>query len=102
MTTPPFKGNAPPLKLVPLTNYFPNHWIGRPVFAPCEYSAAGVCWSDYDEDDVPGNPPETRYDVGVVYRVEPADQPNFYQVYFIGSCGSSLHYSAYSLFTTEI
>ncbi len=98
----------PPFKLVQLTNFPATAWIGRPVFCPCEQRGDVPTWVDTDDnepvdasaDGPPG--PHPAYDVGVVTRYDP--DPDFadlghVRVWFVGSRGSMLHYTAWNLWT---
>lgn len=100
-------GNPFPLKLVQLHHFPADTWVGRVVFAPCGQTGDTPTWVDTDEppqdaseDGPPG--PHPAYDVGVVTRYEP--DPDFadlghMRVHFVGSHGSTLHYTAWNLWT---
>ena len=102
------RGNPLPLKLVQLHHFPADTWVGRAVFAPCGQTGDVPTWvdtndeppQDVSEDWLPG--PHPAYDVGVVTSYEP--DPNFadlghMRVHFVGSHGSTLHYTSWNLWT---
>jgi len=94
-----------PFDLVPLTELPQEFWPGLPVFHPMLQIGGTPYWrvEDYpedqvDEDDEPG----PAYDVGVVQEWWEEDfHPECPRVRFVGSFGSSLHYSADNLWVPE-
>ena len=92
----------PPFDLVPLSSIPEKYWRGLPVFHPNEQVGATPKWLADEYSGLPIGSP--CFDVGVVVRWEiDADFPELeiIRVYFIGTNGSILHYSASNLWVPK-
>ena len=95
--------STPPFDLVQLSSIPQKYWSGLPVFHPNEQVGATPKWLADEHSGLPIGSP--CFDVGVVVRWE--TDPDFSEreiirVYFIGTNGSMLYYSASNLWVPRI